>query len=64
MNIKNSDYVGKIFSKLVMISKIKPNPTLTETVLLEDCLDRRLSENVCANQNYPSVALSQLVEKC
>ena len=63
MNIKNSDYVGKIFSKLVMISKIKPNSTLTETVLLENCLDRRLSENVCANQNYPSVALSAICGK-
>ncbi|RZG78313.1 MoeA protein, partial [Acinetobacter sp. WCHAc060033] len=60
MNIKNKKIVDQIFRQLTKINERMPNPNFTEMISIEECLGRKLAEDVQANTDYPSIALSAI----
>lgn len=60
MNIKNKKIVDQVFRQLIKINERMPNPDLTETISVGKCLGRKIAEDIYANANYPSVALSAI----
>lgn len=63
MEIVNKSYITSMLKKLESISKAMPNSGLVESISLKKSLNRKLVENIYANNNYPKVEISEIEGK-
>lgn len=63
MEIKNKKIIDNILNKLTSISKKMPNKNSIELVNLNDCLGRKVAEDIYAENDYPEIKMSKIEGK-
>lgn len=60
MDIRNKKYISDNAGVLEYLNRVMPISDLTETILLEDSLGRKVAEDIYACLDYPSTELSAI----